>query len=131
MSQELLPGHLVGAEGTRHGACHHSRIGSLDASHRGAKVQAFDNNSNAVRLHSRINEVGDLPGHALLNLQPAGKHVDDARNLGQADHALQWQVGYMCTAEEGKHVVLAQTIELNVTHDHHLVVLDVEERVID
>ena len=41
-------------------------------------MERFGNNSYALGLKVFLNGIGDLACHALLNLQPAGKHLDDA-----------------------------------------------------
>ena len=69
--------------------------------------------------------VGDLGGHALLHLEPAGVAVDEAGQLGEPRDAavLGRDVGDVGLADEGHQVVLAQRRERDVAHHDHLVVL--------
>ena len=53
----------------------------------GAQVGRLDDDAHALGLQALHQEVGDLLGQALLDLEPAGVHLDDARDLGQADDA--------------------------------------------
>ena len=53
------------------------------------------------------------------------------RNLAQPDDASGRQVGDVNLSEEGQQVVFAHAEELNILDDHHLVVLDLEQRSID
>ena len=39
-------------------------------------------------------------------------------------------VGDVALAEERQQVVLAQTVEVDVAHDHHLAIIDAEERAV-
>ena len=69
-----------------------------------------------------LNGVGDLLGELLLHLQALGVHVDHARELAQADDAAVRDVRDVRLADEGHHVVLAVAVELDVAHQHELVV---------
>ena len=70
-------------------------------------------------------------GEALLHLQAPAEHLDQARDLGEPHHLAVRQVGDVRAPEERQHVVLAEAVEVDVLHDHHLVVADVEERVVE
>ena len=76
-------------------------------------------------------EVGDLLGQPLLDLEPARVHLDDPRDLRQPDHAPVRDVGDVGVAEERQQVVLAQRVERDVPHDDHLRVVDLEHRAVD
>ena len=78
-----------------------------------------------------VDQLGDLPRHALLNLQAPGVDFDNAWNLRQADHLAAGNVGDMGLAEEGQHVVLAHRVHLDVADDHQLVGVAGEHRVVD
>ena len=78
-----------------------------------------------------LQELGDLLGQALLDLQPAGVHLDDARDLGQADDPPARDVGDRRGPEERQQVVLAERVERDVLDDDHLAVVDIEDRVVD
>ena len=78
-----------------------------------------------------LNRFGDLPGEVFLDLQATGEHVDDARDLRQAEHFAGGDVGDVGLADEGQQVVLAQRIQLDVLDDHHLVVVGGEQRAVD
>ena len=59
------------------------------------------------------------------------EHVHEPRNLAQADHARAGDVGDVALAEERQQVVLAQAVEVDVLHDHHLAVVDGEQRIVE
>ena len=82
-------------------------------------------------LSKILHGFGDLLRQPLLNLQAAREHVHDARNFAEADHLLVRQIGHVNLAEERQHVMLAHAEELDVLHDHDLVVFHVEERAVD
>ena len=75
--------------------------------------------------------LGDLHGEPLLHLQPPREHVDEARDLREAHHLALGNVGHVGLAEEGQEVVLAEAEDVDVADDHHLVVLDGEERLVE
>ena len=84
-----------------------------------------------LRLQALHQEVGDLLGHPLLYLQASRVHLDDARDLGQADDPTFGDVRDRRLAEERQQVVLAQAVERDVLDDHHLAVVDIEDGVVD
>ena len=69
---------------------------------------------DAHRLQRFHECVRDLDGEIFLDLEPAREHVDDPRHFGKADHFPVWNVSNVCAADEGKQMVLAQRIELDV-----------------
>ena len=73
----------------------------------------------------------DLVGHALLQLQPAREDVDQARDLAEADHLAVRDVGDVALAEERQQVMLAHAVEVDVADDHHLAIIDAEQRAIE
>ena len=73
----------------------------------------------------------DLVGQALLQLQPPREDVDEARDLAEADHLAVRDVGDVALAEERQQVMLAHAVEVDVAHDHHLAIIDVEQRAIE
>ena len=52
--------------------------------------------------------------------------VNDAGYLGEARYLPVGDVGHVCLAVEGKHVVFAEGIEVDILDDNHLVVVFVE-----
>ena len=73
---------------------------------------------------------GDLVGHPFLQLQPAREDIDQARNLAEPDHAAVRDVGDVALAEERQQVVLAHAVEVDVADDHHLAIIDAEQRAV-
>ena len=78
-----------------------------------------------------LEEFGDLLGQPLLDLEPPGVHLDDARDLREPDDPAARDVRDRRRAEERQQVVLAQRVERDVLDDDHLAVADVEDRVVD
>src|SRR5262249_12098392 len=69
-----------------------------------------------------LDRFGDLAGHSLLNLQPAGKHVHKSRDFAEAQHFVARKIGYVRFPEKWQHVVLTQAEELDILyHDHFIV----------
>ena len=67
-------------------------------------------------------------GQPLLHLQPAAEDVDEPRNLAEADHLVARNVGDVALAEKRQQMMLAQAVEIDVLDDHHLAVVDREQR---
>ena len=78
-----------------------------------------------------VHRLGDLGGQPLLHLQAAREHVDQAGDLAQADHLPLRQVGDVALAEKRQQVMLAQAVEVDVLDDHHLVIIDSEQCVVE
>ena len=72
----------------------------------------------------------DLHGEPLLHLEPAREHLDEARDLREPDDAAVRDVRDVDAPEERQQVVLAQAVEVDVLHEDHLVVADLEQRVV-
>ena len=53
----------------------------LDATHRQTQVLRLDHHTDAIGVQSMLQEVRDLLGHALLDLQTPGEHLDDSWDL--------------------------------------------------
>ncbi len=94
------------------------------------KMVCFEHDTNTLRMDRIFDSFGDLLREALLHLQTARENVDDARNLAEADHLVVRHVCDVRLAEERNEVMLALRVELDVFDDHHLVVIDVEERTV-
>ena len=94
-------------------------------------MRAFADHRDAGRVDGVANGLGDLVRHPLLDLQPPREHVDQARDLAEAHHAAVGDVGDVALAEERQQVVLAQTVVVDVAHDHHLVVIHGEQRAVE
>ena len=92
---------------------------------------ASSDDADALRLEPLLEEVGDLLGQPLLDLQAAGVHLDDPRDLRQPDDPAARDVGDRRGPEERQQVVLAQRVERDVLDDDHLAVGDVEDRAVD
>ncbi len=119
---------LLVAEAAEHRGGHGGRVLLLDAAHHHAQVPCLDHHAHALRLDDLLDGFGDLRGQPLLHLQAAREDLDQARQLAQPDHFALRNVGDVHLAEEGQQVMFAEAEHLDVLHDHHLVVVDVEQR---
>ena len=77
---------------------------------------------------STKNMVGEA--YTLRNI-PAREDIDHAGHLGEADDLAIGDVGHVRLAEEREHVMLAHRVELDVAHQHHVVVRLLEEGIAD
>jgi hypothetical protein len=59
---------------------------------------------------------------AVLDLQSFREHLDQARQLGNADHAVARQVADVDAADDRRHVMFAVRLEADVAQHHDLVV---------
>ena len=85
----------------------------------------LEHDADAARLQRLLEPVGDLRRHALLHLQIARVHVDDARELREPDDARSRDVPDVRDAGERQQVMLAEGVERDVADDDELVVLAV------
>ena len=129
--EELHARARVVAEGAEHRARHRERVLLLDAAHRHAQMRRFHHDGDAERRDLVADRVGDLVGQPLLHLQAAAEDVDEPRNLAEADHLVARNVGDVALAEERQQVMLAQAVEVDVLDDHHLAIIDREQRVVE
>ena len=129
--EELCARLVARAEQPEDGARGHDRAGLADAAHHRAQVGRLHDHADALGIEPGLEEVRDLLGQPLLDLEPACIGLDDARDLGQPDHAPARDVRHGRGAEERQEMVLAQRVERDVLDDHHLAVVDVEDRPVD
>ncbi len=101
------------------------------APHHHAEVVRLDHHTHAAWLEHVHQCVRHLVGESLLYLQPAGKHLDHARDLREADQAAVRQVRDVRPSEERQQVVLAQRVDLDVAHAHQVLVPLAVQRVAD
>src|SRR6266550_2354496 len=128
--QELHPRARVVAERAEHRAGDRERVLLLHAAHRHAEVRPLADDGDAERIDLLADRLGDLVRHPLLDLQAAGEHVDQPRNLAEADDPLARDVRDVALAEEQQEVVLAERVEVDVLDDHHLAIIDGEQRIV-
>ena len=91
----------------------------------------LEDDADPLRLEAVHQEVGDLLRHPLLDLEAPGVHLDDPRDLREADHPPLGDIGDRRRPEEREQVVLAEAVEGDPLHDDHLAVVDVEDRAVD
>lgn len=120
--QEFVASLFVVAEGAEHGAGYGLAVLLFDAAHLHAEVAGFDDHAYALGSDFFLDGLRDLTGETLLDLQAAGEHVDQSRDLTEPDDALFRQVGDVGFAEKWKQVVFAEAEELDVLDDNHFVV---------
>src|SRR5579864_2835498 len=98
------------------------------AAHHHAKISRLDHDTDTLRLNDLLDGFGNLSRQALLNLQAAGENLDEARNFAQPDNLTIRYVGDVHLAEERQHVMLTEAEDLDVFHNHHLVISDRKQR---
>ena len=81
----------------------------------------LDHHRHALGVQLLDQQIGDLLGHAFLDLGPAGDVLDHPGQLAQPDYPLARQVGHVGRAHERQHVVLAHAVETDVADQHDLV----------
>ena len=86
-----------------------------------AEVLRLDDDADTLRAGLGHDGVRDLLGHPLLDLEAAREHVDDARELGDAEDLPLRDVADRALPVKRQEVVLAERVELDVLEDHHMV----------
>jgi hypothetical protein len=85
-------------------------------------MATLDNYTDPARRDHGIDRLRYLPSHSLLDLKPAGVHVDQAGQLAQTHDPAFGDVADVHAPKERKQMVLTQTVENDVLHDDHIVV---------
>src|SRR5207248_4034645 len=101
------------------------------APHHHAQVVRLDHHAHPARVEHLHQRVRHLVGEALLDLQAAREHLDDAWNLREADQAAVGQVRDVRPPEERQQVVLAQRVDLDVADADQVLVPLAVQRVPD
>ena len=87
----------------------------------------LDHHGHAQRAGDLLHCIGDLAAEVFLNLQTAGVHVDDTRDLRQAQYFAARDVRDVRLADERQQVVFAQRVQLDVLDQHHFAVIGAEQ----
>src|SRR5437763_10539565 len=87
-----------------------------------ARMLGAEHHPDTPRLQLMLQPVGDLHGHAFLQLEIAGEHVNDTCQLRQTDDPLSWQIRHVGLAEERQQMMHAERVERDVPHDDKLFV---------
>jgi len=124
--EEFVASIQVVFEAAQHRTGNRDGILFFNSSHDHAQMLRFDDNSDALGADLVVDGVGDLHGETFLHLEPPCKHVHEPWNLAQANDFPIGNVCHMTLAEEREHVVFAKAENLDILHDHHFVVCDIE-----
>src|SRR5207302_1332779 len=95
------------------------------------EMAGLADDADALRLDRILDRLRHLLGEPLLNLKAAREGVHNARKLAQAEYFILRQVGDVHFAEKRQQMVLAKAEEFDILDDHHLVVIDRVERLVD
>src|SRR5207237_6988357 len=87
---------------------HDLRARLLHTPHRHAEVLRLADHRDAGRMELLHQDVRNLAGEALLELQPTGVDLHHTRQLADADHAPPWDVADVEAAMERQQMVLTQ-----------------------
>lgn len=138
--QTLLPVHqvqkLLPRLGRRPHTAEHTRrdrraVGLADAAHGDTQMGRLHHDGHAEGLEHLGHREGDLLRQPLLDLEPAREHFGDPSNLGQADDPAVRDVSDVHLPRERDEMMLAQAEDVDVLHDHELVVVFLEDGVVD
>jgi hypothetical protein len=114
-----------------HGTRDRHRVLLFDATHRHAQMRRFHHHGDAERANFFSNRLRDLIRETFLDLKAASEDIDEARDLAEADDPSLRNVGDVAPAEKRQQVMLAEAVEVDVLDDHHLVIIDGEERIVE
>lgn len=99
--------------------------------HHHAKVLRLDDDTNALRVKLLHERFGNLHGQMLLHLQAATEGIHDARDFAEAHDLLVGDVADVALTEERQEVMFAERKKVDVLDDHHLVVINREQRAVE
>lgn len=128
--QEFLSRLRLTAERSQHGAGDGHGVLFFHSPHHHAKMSGFDDDADAMCIQLRAQRFRNLHRQPFLNLQASGEHIDDPRDLTEADHLLVRQVPDMDSTKKRQQMVFAHAEEIDVFDDDHLVIFDRKERTV-
>src|SRR6516225_6491378 len=85
-------------------------------------MRRFGDHGDTMRLEDGIQTRSDLSGHFLLDLQAAGKDLDQPRQFGNADHPVARQIADVNAADDRCEVMLAMRLKADVAQHYDFVV---------
>src|SRR6516164_2607641 len=96
----------------------------LHPAHHHTKMARLNYHAHSLWLNHFLNGLGNLGGESLLDLQTAGKDLDQPRDFAQADDFTVRNVGDMDFAKEREHMMLTEAKHFHIFDNHHLVIAD-------
>ncbi len=91
----------------------------------------FDHDRNPDWMQRFHESIGDLDSELLLNLQAPREDVDDAGDLGKADHFPVRNVSNVGLANERKEMMFAHRVKLDVLNQNDFARIGGEDRTVD
>src|ERR1700694_231115 len=119
--EKLVPG-LFLTESTQHGGRDCRRVLLLNSAHHHAQMSRFNDYSDAQRIDSTLNRFSNLCCETLLHLQSTRKYVHQARHFTEPNHFPTRNISDVDLAEKRQKVMFAETKQLDILDDHHLVI---------
>src|SRR5229473_7352031 len=129
-SEKFVARLLIVTESAEHSTGNCRTVLLLHAAHLHTQMAGFDDYADALRSDFFLDGLRDLTGHALLDLQAAGEHIDHARNFAKTQNTFVRQISNVGLAEERQQVMFAEAEKLDVFNDDHLVVSHAKRRAV-
>src|SRR5439155_1479846 len=105
------------AEGAEHRRRHRLGVLLLLAAHEHAEVDRFHDHGDAPRLERFVQRIRDLGRESLLHLQPPAVHLDEPRDLREADDLLARHVRDVGLAKKWDHMMLTIVPEMSADEE--------------
>src|SRR5581483_10222604 len=103
----------------------------LHTAHHHAEMSRLHDDTYPLWLDRFLNGLRDLSCEPLLDLQTTRENFDEPGNLAEANHLTFGNIGDMYLAEKRKQVMFAQAEHLDVFDDHHLVIANGEQGIVE
>lgn len=121
----------LGPKHSQHGTGDSHCILFFHAAHHHAQMAGLHDDGHTMRLEFGLQRVCNLHGQSLLHLQSAAKGIHQPRDLAQSDHFFVRHVSNMASSKKREQMVFAHTKEVDILHNHHLVILDWKQGAIE
>src|SRR5271166_769530 len=113
-AQEFRASAGIVSKCAEHFARHHRYPALVYAARRHALMNGVDDDAYAARLQHVVDACGDLRGELLLDLEAARIAFDHAREFADSDDAVGRQVADVRPSDDGRHVMFAKRLEIDV-----------------
>src|SRR2546426_11276682 len=94
-------------------------------------MAGLNDDGDALWVQFLLQGLGDLHRQAFLYLQAPAEHLHKPWDLAESHHTVVGDIGDVALPLEGQEAVFAETEEIDVADDDHLVVLDRVESTVD
>ncbi|KAJ3524771.1 hypothetical protein NM208_g11924 [Fusarium decemcellulare] len=130
-AEKFTPSPLPALKAAQYTTSHSSAPRLLNPTHNHAQLARLHDNRYSLRLQNFKDGISHFLGRAFLDMKSTGKHLGDARQLGDVNDGVVRDVANVHFAREWHKVMLTDLVDVDIFKNDHLIVLFLEDGAVD